>query len=93
MTGQGDLFPGLTTVVHRSEPHDVYIGRPGRWGNPWSHVPEASAPVHVRTREDAIRCYEQWIMGGQQAIHERLRLVRPTREEIKRELKGKRLGC
>lgn len=22
-------------VVHLSRPHDVYIGRPGKWGNPY----------------------------------------------------------
>ena len=25
-----------TRVVHRSDPHDVYIGRPSKWGNPFS---------------------------------------------------------
>ena len=88
-----DLFPELTTVVHckRAE-FDVYIGRPSLWGNPFSHESYSSAPVYVRTREDAITCYEQWITGGQQHIHERLGLVRPTLEQI-RSLRGKRLGC
>lgn len=26
---------GRTKVVHRDEPHDVYIGRPSEWGNPF----------------------------------------------------------
>ena len=29
-------FLNMTTlVVHRNGPHDVYIGRPGIWGNPY----------------------------------------------------------
>jgi len=24
-----------TTVVRKSDPHDVYIGRPSKWGNPF----------------------------------------------------------
>lgn len=94
-----DLFPNITVVVHcRHAAYDVYIGRPSKWGNPFSHIGESSAPVQVATREAAVKCYEQWILGGQQQIHDRLArspqpIVRPTTEEIKRELKGKRLGC
>lgn len=25
----------IPRVVHRREPHDVYIGRPSKWGNPF----------------------------------------------------------
>ena len=89
-----ELFPTMTTVVHcRQAPFDVYIGRPSKWGNPFSHLGESTAPVYVRTRDDAIKCYEEWIYGGQRAIHARLQLERPTIEEIKQELRGKRLGC
>lgn len=28
-------FKQRTVVVHRREPHDVYIGRPSKWGNPF----------------------------------------------------------
>lgn len=81
-------------VVHcKRAKYDVYIGRPGKWGNPFSHLDESSAPVYVKTREDAVECYRQWIFGGQQEIHDRLKLVRPTVEEIKSELRGKVLGC
>lgn len=41
-------------VVHRNQPHDVYIGRPSKWGNPFV------IGVHG-TREEVIAKYEEWI--------------------------------
>lgn len=33
-----DNMPEKQLVVHcKREPHDVYIGRPSIWGNPFSH--------------------------------------------------------
>ena len=43
-----------TTVVHKSKPHDVYIGRPSKWGNPF-HIGTDG------TREVVIAKYEAWI--------------------------------
>lgn len=43
-----------TTVVHRRDPHDVYIGRPSKWGNPFV------IGVHG-TRADVIKKYDEWI--------------------------------
>lgn len=85
-------------VVHcKRSKYDVYIGRAagprGKWGNPFSHDDQSSAPIQVASRAAAILCYRQWINGGQQKAHERLKLVRPTIDEIKSELKGKILGC
>lgn len=73
-------------VVHcKKEPFDVYIGRPSRWGNPYSHQPETIARYRVETRQEAINAYQQhlWreIRGG-----------RITLEELA-ELDGKTLGC
>lgn len=42
-----------TLVVHcKRSPHDVYIGRPSKWGNPFKKEPG----------QDAIAKYEAWIM-------------------------------
>jgi hypothetical protein len=48
-----------TTVVRRSEPHDVFIGRPSKWGNPFRISPTMSRPmailafeVYFRSRKD-----------------------------------------
>jgi len=50
-------------VVHcKREPYDTYIGRPGPWGNPFSHLPgSASGHFLVATREEAIERYETWL--------------------------------
>jgi hypothetical protein len=70
-------------VVHcKKEKYDVYIGRPGPWGNPYSHLPGALADFKVATRAEAIAAYEAWI---------RARPILVARAQ--RELKGKILGC
>lgn len=43
-----------TTVVHRSQPHDVFIGRGGKWGNPF--------PItRVTDRAAVIAKYKAWL--------------------------------
>ena len=52
-----------TTVINKrsGEPYDVYIGRPSRWGNPFSHLPKSKAEVRVATREEAVAAYAKWL--------------------------------
>ena len=46
-------------VVHcKKEPFDVYIGRPSKWGNPYSHLPNANATT-VEDRTTAIKYYKK----------------------------------
>ena len=69
-------------VVHcKKEPYDVYIGRPSKWGNPFSHKTGTKAQFKVDTREQAILAYEDWL--GKQ----------PDLLEALPELEGKILGC
>lgn len=54
-----------TRVVHRSRRHDVYIGRPSKWGNPFY--------VTKTTRVDAVRRFRNWVITQPQllaALHE-----------------------
>ena len=45
----------MSRVVHcKREAHDVYIGRPTKWGNPYT------IGTHG-TREEVIALYEVWI--------------------------------
>lgn len=45
----------MTSVVHcKKEPHDVYIGRPSKWGNPFTIGRDG-------TREEVIAKYREWI--------------------------------
>ena len=69
-------------VVHcKREPYDVYIGRPSKWGNHYSHLPKTKARYRAATRELAIELYEQDIRNDQN-------LIRALPE-----IAGKTLGC
>lgn len=70
-----------TVVNKRHEPYNVYIGRGSIWGNPFSHLPESKALYRVKTREDAIKQYRDWIM------------LQPELLGKLPDLAGKRLGC
>lgn len=43
-----------TTVVHVNDEHDVYIGRPSKWGNPFVTGIDG-------TREEVIAKHAEWI--------------------------------
>ena len=72
-------------VHHNKEPYDVYIGRPSKWGNPYTHKADSDtlAEFIVPTRKEAINAYRGWIVfgEGQHLLHDL------------HELKGKTLGC
>jgi Domain of unknown function (DUF4326) len=61
---------------------DVFVGRPSIWGNPYSHLDGTSAKYMVASRDEAIQKYEEYIMNNPKMI-----------AKIKRELRGKVLGC
>ncbi len=70
-------------VVHcKREAYDVYVGRPSKWGNPFSNKSGTLASFQVLTVEDAVDAYEQWIMTQPELV-----------TAAKQELKGKTLGC
>lgn len=73
---------GVLVVHCKRSKFDVYIGRPSRWGNPFSENPRSSAEVKVSSREEAIACYEEWLRQNPDIV-----------EDIRRELRGKVLGC
>lgn len=72
-------------VVHcKKEPYDVYIGRPSKWGNPFSHLTKSTrAEFLVATRDEAVEAYREWITKG-----DGQHLLADLHE-----LKGKILGC
>ena len=70
-------------VVHcKKEIYDVYIGRPGFWGNPFSFKEGTLAEFKVSSREECVSEYEKWLLNQPELI-----------EKVKKELKGKILGC
>lgn len=73
----------MAIVVHcKQAPFDVYIGRPGIWGNPFSHKPGTLAQYRVGSAAEAVESYRAWLLS-QPALVERAR----------RELRDKVLGC
>lgn len=72
-----------TKVVHcKKEDYDIYIGRPSKWGNPFTHLNKTTkAKFKVSTREEAIKKYKEWILNQPELLKDL------------HELKGKILGC
>lgn len=71
-------------VVHcKKEKYDVYIGRPSKWGNPFSHKEETLAQFKVNSRDEAVEAYRKWITEG-----DGKHLLNDLHE-----LDGKILGC
>ena len=74
----------MTTVVHcKKEKYDVYIGRPSKWGNPFTHIKDrkTKAEFVVATRKESIDKYREWILNQPELLKDL------------HELKDKTLGC
>lgn len=68
----------MTTVVHcKKKPYDVYIGRPGFWGNPFKIGKDGD-------RAEVLRKYEHWLLHSDEASEQRANI---------KSLRGKTLGC
>ena len=74
----------IKKVVHfKKEPFDIYVGRPSKWGNPFTHKGGTQAEFVLGSREEAIAAYREWLTKG-----EGMHLLDDLHE-----LKGKVLGC
>jgi hypothetical protein len=74
----------MNKVVHcKKAAYDVYIGRPSKWGNPYSHKTGTKAKYKTDTRDEAIEKYRDYILYG-----DGKHLLKDLHE-----LKGKTLGC
>ncbi len=69
-------------VNRRSQPFDVYIGRPSPYGNPFSHQPGTLARFRVASRAEAIARFRDWFLAQPDLV-----------ARARRELAGKILGC
>lgn len=71
-------------VVHcQRSKYDVYVGRPSPFGNPFSHLATPNlARFRVKTREEAIEKFRYWLLQQPDLV-----------ARVRRELRGKRLGC
>lgn len=70
-------------VHHKKEPYDIYIGRPSKWGSPFSYKKNTIAKYKAKNRIDSIEKHKDWLTKGD---------GRYLLDDLK-ELKGKTLGC
>lgn len=71
-----------TQVVHfKKEACDIYIGRPSKWGNPFSHKEGTLAEFKTGSRKEAVDKFEQYLISNKDLMKDL-----PS-------LKGKVLGC
>ena len=52
-----------TVVNHQTEKHDVYIGRPSKWGNPFRIGKDGS-------RAEVIEKYRKYILGNEKLLND-----------------------
>lgn len=72
----------MTQVVNlKNSPYDVYIGRGSIWGNPYSHLKVSKAKYQVKTRDEAVFAYKQYLLTNEELMNQLPNLI------------GKRLGC
>lgn len=51
-----------TTVVHfQKSEYDIYIGRPSKWGNPFTIGKDG-------TRQEVIKKYRKWILSNKELL-------------------------
>lgn len=78
----------MTRVVslRSGEPYDVFVGRPGPFGNPFSHLSAdcTTAQFRALSRFDAVRKHAAWIKEPEQT-----KLL----SQVRKELYGKVLAC
>lgn len=70
---------------YKNVPFDVeavFIGRPTKWGNPFSHKEGIRAEYIVASREEAVAKYEEWIKSQPNLLL-----------AVKKELRGQDLSC
>jgi len=74
-----------TRVVHCKKENTMFIGRPSKWGNPFTHISDGKtlAKFVVSSRTEAIEAYRKWITNG-----DGMYLLKDLHE-----LKDKILGC
>lgn len=76
-------MPAKVINISSNEPFDVYVGRPSKFGNPFTHLQHLGGNlIIVDTREEAIVRYEEWIRSQPELM-----------AAAKQELKNKTLGC
>ena len=54
-----------TKVVNcQKDTYDIYIGRPSKFGNPYSHKDGTKAKFKSKSRKESIELFREWITNG-----------------------------
>jgi hypothetical protein len=75
----------------RMPDNTITVARPGKWGNPFSIMPDQAPGTRVGryvampSREEAVAAYRRWVAEEPEG--------RALLEEAKRELRGHNLAC
>lgn len=60
----------------------VYIGRPSKWGNPFTHKEGTLAEFKVGSRDEAVDAYERWLLSQPDLV-----------QRVRAELAGRDVVC
>lgn len=90
----------------RMPANTVSVARPSRWGNPFrvgALLPLGEVVYEIRDADDAVRLYANWLsntvdehgryVDGQTTYFGVESFLRPSHDEIRRELAGRSLAC
>lgn len=61
----------MTTLINikHNEKYDIYIGRPSKWGNPYSHKIGTRAKFLVSSVDEAVEKYEEYARNNPEIMN------------------------
>ena len=72
----------MCEVVNINDNYDIYVGRPSKWGNPYTHLNKNTlAEYKVDNIEDALKKYEEYLINNKELL------------KSLNELKYKKIAC
>ena len=71
----------MCEVVNIKDNYDVYVGRPSKWGNPYTHLEKSAAKFKVDSIEEAVKKYEEYLISNKELFNSLF------------ELKNKKIAC
>lgn len=71
----------MCEIVNINSEYDIYVGRPSKWGNPYSHLDKSLAEYKVESVDDALKKYEEYLLNNKKLF------------DSLSELKYKKIAC
>lgn len=54
----------MCKVVNMCDDYDIYVGRPSKFGNPYSHLDISIAQFKVKNIDEALYKYEEYLLSN-----------------------------